>query len=116
MFLEGGIVTEESGAPLDLGVSGTTASSILTNTGMRPDLTGSISYPHKVGQWFAGNFSKPACVTGPDCYGNLGFDAIRGPGRNNFNLSLLKNFTDTCHPPTVDLTRRLPVVVKSGIS
>jgi hypothetical protein len=91
-----GIVTEESGAPLDLGVSqGTTASSILTNTGMRPDLTGSISYPHTVNQWFAGNFSKPACVTGPDCYGNLGFDAIRGPGRNNFNLSLLKNFSFT---------------------
>ena len=90
-----GIVTAESGAPLDLGVSGKTASSILTNTGMRPDLTGSISYPHTVNQWFAGNFSAPVCATGPDCYGNLGFDAIRGPGRNNFNLSLLKNFTFT---------------------
>ena len=90
-----GIVTEESGAPLDLGVSGKTASSILNNTGMRPDLTGSISYPHSVNQWFAGNFSAPACLTGPDCYGNLGFDAIRGPGRNNFNLSLLKNFAFT---------------------
>jgi hypothetical protein len=32
---------------------------------------------------------------GPDCYGNLGFDAIRGPGRNNFDLSLLKNFAFT---------------------
>jgi hypothetical protein len=93
-----GIVTEESGAPLDLGVNGTTASSILTNTGMRPDLTGKISYPHTVNQWFAGNFSKPACTvggTGADCYGNLPFDAIRGPGRNNFNLSLLKNFAFT---------------------
>jgi len=91
-----GIVTEESGAPLDLGVtSGTTAASIITNSGMRPDLTGSISYPKTVNQWFAGNFSKPACATGPDCYGNLGFDAVRGPGRNNFNLSLLKNFAFT---------------------
>ncbi|HKW17096.1 MAG TPA: carboxypeptidase regulatory-like domain-containing protein [Terriglobales bacterium] len=91
-----GIVTEESGAPLDLGVnSGTTAASILTNTGMRPNLTGSISYPKTAAQWFTGNFSKPACLTGPDCWGNLGFDAIRGPGRNNFNLSLLKNFTVT---------------------
>jgi hypothetical protein len=91
-----GIVTEESGAPLDLGVSqGTTASSIITNSGMRPDLTGSISYPKTATQWFTGNFSKPACLTGPDCYGNLGFDAVRGPGRNNFNLSLLKNFAVT---------------------
>ncbi len=90
-----GIVTEESGAPLDLGVSGTTAASIITNSGMRPDLTGSISYPKTVNQWFTGNFSAPVCATGPDCYGNLGFDAVRGPGRNNFNLSLLKNFTFT---------------------
>jgi hypothetical protein len=90
-----GIITEESGAPLDLGVSGTTAASIITNSGMRPDLTGSISYPKTATQWFTGNFSKPACLTGPDCYGNLSFDAIRGPGRNNFNLSLLKSFAVT---------------------
>jgi len=93
-----GIVTEESGAPLDLGVSGTTAASIITNSGMRPNLTGSISYPKTVNQWFTGNFSKPPCTvggTGADCYGNLGFDAIRGPGRNNFNLSLLKSFSFT---------------------
>jgi len=90
-----GIITEESGAPLDLGVSGTTAASIIGNTGMRPNLTGSISYPKTAAQWFTGNFSAPACQTGPDCYGNLGFDAIRGPGRNNFDLSLLKNFAFT---------------------
>lgn len=90
-----GIITEESGAPLDLGVSGKTAASIITNSGMRPDLSGSISYPKTAAQWFTGNFSAPACATGPDCYGNLGFDAIRGPGRNNFNLSLLKNFAFT---------------------
>jgi hypothetical protein len=35
------------------------------------------------------------CQTGPDCYGNVGFDAVRGPGRNNFDLSLKKNFAFT---------------------
>jgi len=29
---------------------------------------------------------------GPRLYGNLGFDALRGPGRDNWNLSLFKNF------------------------
>jgi Carboxypeptidase regulatory-like domain len=88
------IVTEESGAPVNLTVSGTTAASIIGNTGVRPDLTGHISYPKTVASWFnTSAFSAPACVTGPDCYGNAPFDAIRGPGRNNFDLSLKKNFT-----------------------
>jgi hypothetical protein len=90
------IITEETGAPLNLGVSGTTAASIIGNTSTRPNVNGSISYPKTVGQWFNPSvFSAPACVTGPDCYGNLGFDAIRGPGRNNFDLSLKKNFAFT---------------------
>jgi Carboxypeptidase regulatory-like domain len=94
------IITEETGAPLNLGVSGTTASSVIGNSGTRPNVTGPISYPKtKDGQtvtWFNGSaFSAPACATGPDCYGNLGFDAIRGPGRDNFDLSLKKAFAFT---------------------
>jgi hypothetical protein len=90
------IITEESGAPINLGVNGTTAASIIGNTSTRPNVNGSISYPKTVAQWFNPSvFSAPVCATGPDCYGNLGFDAIRGPGRNNFDLSLKKNFTFT---------------------
>jgi len=90
------IITEESGAPLNLGVSGTTAASIIGNTGVRPNLTGSVSYPKTVASWFNTSvFSAPACLTGPDCYGNVPFDAIRGPGRDNFDLSLKKNFAFT---------------------
>jgi hypothetical protein len=94
-----GIITEESGAPLNLGVSGSNVSNILNNTGDRPDVNGKISYPHTVAQWFdPAAFSAPPCTvggSGADCYGNLGFDAIRGPGRNNFDISLLKNFAFT---------------------
>jgi hypothetical protein len=102
-----GIITEESGAPVNLGVSGpvngiNTVGSILANTGpggtggTRPNVTGSISYPHTTAEWFNTSvFSVPACATGPDCYGNAGFDAIRGPGRNNVDLSLFKNFAFT---------------------
>lgn len=89
------IITEESGAPVNLGVSGTTVSSIIGNSGVRPNLSGSISYPKTAAQWFTGNFSAPVCATGPDCYGNVGFDAITGPGRNNFDVSFIKNFAFT---------------------
>jgi len=90
-----GIITEESGAPINIGMTGTTASSVIGNTGIRPNLTGSISYPKTAAAWFTGNFSAPACATGPDCYGNVGFDAVTGPGRNNFDLALMKNFAFT---------------------
>jgi hypothetical protein len=88
-----GIVTVESGAPLNIGVNGQNVSSILANTSNRPDVTGSISYPRTAAAWFdTSNLAAPACATGPDCWGTLGHDAIRGPGRDNWNLSLNKNF------------------------
>jgi hypothetical protein len=88
-----GIVTLESGAPLNLGVSGSNASSVVPNSGNRPDVNGSISYPKTAGEWFnPASFSAPACQTGPDCYGSLGFDGLRGPGRDDWNLSLFKSF------------------------
>jgi len=88
-----GIVTLESGAPINLGVSGSNAASVIPNSGNRPDLTGSISYPKTVNQWFSTSvFSAPACATGPDCYGSLGMDALRGPARQDWNLSLFKSF------------------------
>jgi len=84
-----GIVTMESGAPLNLGVSGNNVASVVPNSGNRPDLTGSISYPKTAAEWFnPAAFSAPA----PGTYGNLGFDAIRGPGRDDWNLSLFKSF------------------------
>ena len=87
-----GIVTMQSGAPLDPGLSGSGLLSGLFPLGdvsNRPDLTGKISYPHTVNQWFdPAAFSFPAAGT----WGNLGFDALRGPGRDNWNLSLFKSF------------------------
>jgi len=95
-----GIVTMESGAPLNIGLSGgnpsqnkNNASNVLANTGDRPDVSGGVSYPKKPGEWFdTSGFSFPVCQVGPDCYGNLGHNVVRGPGRDNWNLSLNKNF------------------------
>jgi hypothetical protein len=90
-----GIVTMETGAPVNLGVAGSNVSNLFPAgfSGNRPDVSGGITYPKTVSEWFnPAVFSAPACATGPDCWGNLGFDGVRGPGRNNWNLSLFKNF------------------------
>ena len=87
-----GIVTMMSGAPLNLGVTGSNVASVIQNSGNRPNLNGSITYPKTVASWFnPAVFSVPTGV-GTDIYGNVGFNAIRGPGRDNWNLSLFKSF------------------------
>lgn len=87
-----GIVTMVSGAPLNLGVSGSNVASVIQNSGNRPNVNGSITYPKTVNAWFnPAVFSVPTGV-GNDIYGNLGFNALRGPGRQNWNLSLFKSF------------------------
>lgn len=88
-----GIVNVMSGAPLNLGVTGSNVASVIQNSGNRPNVNGAISYPKTVAAWFnPAVFSVPTGV-GNDIYGNLGFNALRGPGRQNWNLSLFKGFT-----------------------
>jgi hypothetical protein len=91
-----GIVTMESGAPYNLSVSGGNVTSPFPggDAANRPDLTGTISYPKtKVGstglQWI-----DPTAFSAPPAgqWGTLGFDAVTGPGRDVWNLSLFKKF------------------------
>ncbi len=87
-----GIVNFMTGAPLNLGVSGTNVASVIQNSGNRPNVNGAITYPKTVSQWFnPAVFSAPDYLAG-ETYGNLGFNALRGPGRQNWNLSLFKSF------------------------
>ncbi|HTM36007.1 MAG TPA: carboxypeptidase regulatory-like domain-containing protein [Terriglobales bacterium] len=89
-----GIVTIESGLPIN--VNG--GSSVVVGNGNRPDLTGKISYMHKV---LPGNekiqYFDPTAftATAPGVWGNLGHNALRGPGRDNWNLSVFKTFAIT---------------------
>jgi len=94
-----GIVTMETGAPLNVVArGGSSATSIIPNVdnrqaGARPNLVGRISYPKaQVAngiQWFDPNsFANPA----PGTYGDLGHNALRGPGRDNWNLAFHKSF------------------------
>ncbi len=84
-----GIITMESGAPINMSVSGTNVSSVIPNSGNRPNLVGKISYSKTAAEWFnPAAFAAPA----PGTYGDLGHDAVRGPGRDDWNLSLFKSF------------------------
>jgi hypothetical protein len=84
-----GIVTIESGLPLNVTISGPQGGNGLPSAQNRPDKTGSLVAPHTKDKWMTNSaFALPTS----GAWGNLGYDAIDGPGRDNWNLSLFKNF------------------------
>ena len=84
-----GVVTMTSGLPINPQLTGGQSSNGLPNATNRPDKVGNVSYPHKVGEWFnTAAFTNPAL----GAWGNAGFNSLRGPGRDNWNLSLFKSF------------------------
>ena len=64
-------------------------SSIIPNADNRPNVSGSVSYPKTVKSWFSASAFAPT-VAGT--WGNLPFNSIRAPGRQNWNLALFKSF------------------------
>jgi len=104
----GGIVSDQSGNPVNLvvtGLSGLTGSATL-----RPDLIGRVNIvdqPVLGGiQWFAPSLCDPTRAFSPSCtgatfsisttglanlhFGNMGRNVIIGPGFNNLDFSLIK--------------------------
>jgi hypothetical protein len=83
-----GVITSETGLAVtpsynnsNLGMGGDTAN--------RPNLSGNVSYPHTFDDWFSPSaFSAPASLA----FGTASKGCIRGPGLNNFDGSILKNF------------------------
>jgi hypothetical protein len=85
-----GIVTAETGSPMNVSLGGPAGGNGLPNGTNRPDLSGSISYPKTEGEWMnTSAFSTPT----PGNWGTAGYDCVYGPGRDNWNISLFKNFT-----------------------
>jgi hypothetical protein len=85
-----GIVTAETGMPLGINLGGSQGSNGLAQGTNRPNVNGAVSSPHSFGEWFdPSDFSSPA----PGAWGTLGHNAVYGPGRDNWNLSLFKSFT-----------------------
>src|SRR5215472_8083212 len=105
-----GIVTMESGAPINLGVSGNNVCQTVQNCAVRPNQIGSISYPKTAAtlssgnntiQWFDPSAFAINLIPGSTTaiYGNMRKNALRGPGRDNWNMALFKNiaFTERLH-------------------
>jgi len=106
-----GIVSAVSGAPINISEGGIqncaqgvnndpvkcagslngtgNISSIIPNANNRPNVSGSISTPHTVNSWFGTSAFSPT-LAGE--WGNMPFNGVRGPGRDNWNLSLFKSF------------------------
>jgi hypothetical protein len=83
------IISASSGAPLNIGLAGQNVANIVPNTANRPNVSGTLKNPHTVNQWFDTSvFSVPA----PGTWGDEPPNAVRGPGRDNWNISLFKNF------------------------
>jgi hypothetical protein len=91
-----GIITMTSGLPINPQLTGGQAGNGLPNTTNRPDINGSVNYVHGSSSatdghpvWFTDSaFSFPAV----GAFGNAGHNSLRGPGRDNWNISLFKNF------------------------
>ena len=85
-----GFVTLQTGLPFTPGLQTSTTN----GTGSRPDRIASGVLPsgqRSIDRWFdVTAFTTPA----PFTYGNSARDVLFGPGRVNFDLSLLKNFAD----------------------
>ncbi|HEY6385421.1 MAG TPA: TonB-dependent receptor [Candidatus Acidoferrum sp.] len=84
-----GIVTMESGLPINITLTGGQGGNGVPGGTNRPDLTGTLTTPHTVNEWFSPSaFSAPAI----GAWGTIPHNDLRGPGRDNWNLSLFKRF------------------------
>ncbi len=86
-----GVTTIQSGRPLNLGITGDRAGN--GGSAQRPDVVGDWSKDAGTRlRWFAPEaFAVPALGT----FGNLGRNALTGPGTNNWDVSVQKQFVIT---------------------
>ena len=84
-----GVTMLQTGLPIDLGISGDQAG--IGQTGQRPDVVADWKQgARRQLQWFnTAAFAVPAAGT----FGNLGRNVLSGPGTNNWDVSLHKNFS-----------------------
>ncbi len=91
-----GIVTIESGLPLNVTLGGTQGGNFVGGSN-RPDVTGPITYEHVVNpaKQQQIQYIDPAAFSDPaiGAYGNEPHNGVTGPGRDNWNISLFKSFT-----------------------
>jgi hypothetical protein len=89
------IGTMESGLALNVTLGGEYGGNGIPTTSVagatnRPDVIGPLTYPGTILSWFDGTtaFGQPAF----GAWGNAGKGVLRGPGRDNWDVSLFKRF------------------------
>ena len=107
-----GITVFQTGLPLNVGYNGTDTLGLGGGTSNRPNLVGKVKYAKTQAAWFNGKtdsiYTDPVApwFGGPNQgFGAAGKDNVRGPGLNNFNLSLTKNIrlTGADNGPNIEL-------------
>jgi hypothetical protein len=84
-----GVWSIQSGFPLNITLGGNQGSNGLPNATNVPMYNGNATLTHSANQWFTtSGFTSPAV----GAWGNYDRQ-IRGPGRNNWNISMFKSFT-----------------------
>ena len=84
-----GVWSVQSGFPLNITLGGSQGANGLANATNVPMFSGQVDYLKTSKEWFStSGFSSPAV----GAWGNYDRQ-IRGPGRNNWNMSMFKNFT-----------------------
>jgi hypothetical protein len=90
-----GISFFETGLPLRVAYSGSDVLGLGGGTSNRPNQVASVSYPKTINAWFStSSFSDPVAPWngGPNQgFGNARKDAVKGPGIQNWNISLFKS-------------------------
>jgi hypothetical protein len=92
-----GIITAESGLPLNIGLPGAQGTYGVNGTN-RPNLVGQVSYEQTPCTGSTATqciqYINPSAFAVPTAgvWGTLGHNALRGPGRDNWNISLFKSF------------------------
>lgn len=84
------IGTMESGLAMSVFLGGTYGSNGIPGATNRPNVVGPLTYPGTISQWFDATtvFAPPA----PGTWGDAGKGLLRGPGRDNWDISLFKRF------------------------
>jgi hypothetical protein len=83
------IGTMETGLALNINLGGTFGNNGIPGSTNRPDVLSPLTYPSQLLQWFNTTaFAAPA----PGYWGNAGKGILRGPGRDNWDVSLFKRF------------------------
>jgi len=78
------VVQSQSGNPVNIVTSNSSLNGVPNS--VRPDVTGPVRIIGSVDRWF-----DPSVFVAADHFGNLGRNAVIGPGFNNTDLSLIKD-------------------------